>query len=127
MLQTSIRRITRIFILIDTRILKDVVSNIGACPICSNKTNLSSDLGKKQGLAFLLEFRCECCHWNQKYYTSKHTETSKYMAPFEINTRAIVPMREVGKALTSLKMLFGYLNMPPPMQIAAFNSSWKSL
>ena len=49
------------------------------------------------------------------------------MAPFEINTRAIVPMREVGKALTSLKMLFGYLNMPPAMQIAAFNSSWKSL
>ena len=84
-------------------------------------------MGKKQGLAFLLEFRCERCHWNQKYYTSKQTETSKYMAPFEINTRAIVPMREVGKGLTSLKMLFGYLNMPPPMQIAAFNSSWKSL
>ena len=39
--------------LIDTRILKDVVSNIGACPICSNKINLSSDLAKKQGLAFL--------------------------------------------------------------------------
>ena len=63
--------------LIYTRILKDVVSNIGACPICSNKINLSSDLAKKQGLAFLLEFRWERSHWNQKYYTSKQTETSK--------------------------------------------------
>ena len=31
-------------------------------------------------------------------------------------------MREIGKGLTSLKMLCGYSNMPPPMQIAAFNS-----
>ena len=31
-------------------------------------------------------------------------------------------MKEIGKGLTSLKMLCGYLNMPPPMQIAAFNS-----
>ena len=82
---------------------------------------------EKQGLTFLLEFRCERCHWNQKYYTSKQTETSKYKTPFEINTRAIVAMREIGKGLTSLKMPFGYLNMPPPMQIAAFNFSWKSL
>ena len=104
------------------RILKDVVSNIGACPICSNKINLSSDLAKKQGLAFLLEFRCERCRWNQKYYTSKQTEISKYKTPFEINARAIVAVREIGKRLTSLKMLCGYLNMPPPMQIAAFNS-----
>ena len=31
-------------------------------------------------------------------------------------------MREIGKGVTSLKMLCGYLNMPPPMHIAAFNS-----
>ena len=30
-------------------------------------------------------------------------------------------MREIGKGLNSLKMLCGYLNMPPPMQIVAFN------
>ena len=79
-------------------------------------------MAKKQRLAFLLEFRCERCHWNQKHYTSKQTETSKYKTPFEINTRAIAEMREIGKGLTSLKMLCGYLNMPPPMQIAAFSS-----
>ena len=69
--ETAHEGLPECFMLIDTRILKDVVSNVGACPICSNKINLSSDLAKKQGLAFLLEFRCECCHWNQKYYTSK--------------------------------------------------------
>ena len=31
-------------------------------------------------------------------------------------------MKEIGKGLTSLKMLCGYLNMPPPLQIARFNS-----
>lgn len=31
-------------------------------------------------------------------------------------------MREIGKQLTSLTMLCGYLNMPPPMQITSFNS-----
>ena len=30
-------------------------------------------------------------------------------------------MREIGKGLNFLKMLCGYLNMPPPMQIVAFN------
>ena len=79
--------------LVDTRILKDIVINVGACQVCSNKINLSFDLAKKQGLAFLLEFRCERCHWNEKYYTSKQTETWKYKTPFEINTRAIVAMR----------------------------------
>ena len=120
--ETAHERLPECFMLIDTRILKDVVSNTGTCPICSNKINLSSDLAKKQGLAFLLEFRCERCHWNQKYYTSKQTEISKYKTPFEINARAMVAVREIGKGLTSLKMLCGYLNMPPPMQIAAFNS-----
>ena len=51
--ETSHEGLPECFMLIDTRILKDVVSNIGACPICSNKINLSSDLAKKQGLAFL--------------------------------------------------------------------------
>ena len=47
--------------------------------------------------------------------STTQTETSKYKTYFEINTRAIVAMREIGKGLTSLKMLCGYSNMPPPM------------
>ena len=31
-------------------------------------------------------------------------------------------MKKIGKGLTYLKMLCGYLNMPPPLQIARFNS-----
>ena len=110
------------FMMIDARILKDVVSNIGACTIWSNKISVSSDLAKKQWIAFLLEFRRERCHWDQKYYTSKQTGTSKCKTPFEINTRAIVAMKDIGKELTSLKMLCGYLNIPPLMRIAPFKS-----
>ena len=31
-------------------------------------------------------------------------------------------MKKIGKGLTYLKILCGYLNMPPPLQIARFNS-----
>ena len=44
--ETTHEGLPECFMLIDTRTLKDVVNNIGACSICSNKINLSSDLAK---------------------------------------------------------------------------------
>ena len=42
-------------------------------------------------------------------------------SPFEINYRAIIAMRETGKGFTGLSNFCGFMNLPPPMNVKAFN------
>ena len=42
-------------------------------------------------------------------------------SPFEINYRATIAMREIGKGFTSLSNFCGFMNLPPPMNVKAFN------
>ena len=40
---------------------------------------------------------------------------------FEINYRAIIAMREIGKGFTGLSNFCGFMNLLPPMHVKAFN------
>ena len=42
-------------------------------------------------------------------------------SPFEINYRAIIAMREIGERFTGLSNFCGFMNLPPPMNVKAFN------
>ena len=42
-------------------------------------------------------------------------------SPFEINYKAIIVMREIGKGFTGLSNFCGFMNLPPPMNVKAFN------
>ena len=42
-------------------------------------------------------------------------------SPFEINYKAIIVMREIGKEFTGLSNFCGFMNLPPPMNVKAFN------
>ena len=62
------------------------------------------------------------CDWNKFFYTSKEVKSDNPGAsPFEINYRAIIAMREIGKVFTGLSNFCGFMNLPPPMNVKAFN------
>ena len=63
------------------------------------------------------------CDWKKTFYTSKEVKSDNPGAsPFEINYRAIIAMREIGKGFTGLSNFCGFMNLPPPpMNAKAFN------
>ena len=56
------------------------------------------------------------------FYISKEVKSDNPGAsPFEINYRAIIAMREIGKGFTGISNFCGFMNLPPPMNEKAFN------
>ena len=58
------------------------------------------------------------CDWNKFFYTSKEVKSDNPGAsPFEINYRAIIARREIGKGFTALgyhllQKFCGFMNLP---------------
>ena len=109
------------FMLLDSDILKSVINLIGSCPKCQKRSfELISNPAQKKGL-YLICME-EDCDWNKFFYTSKEVKSNNPRAsPFEINYRAIIAMREIGKGFTGLSKFCGFMNLPPPMNVKAFN------
>ena len=61
-------------------------------------------------------------------YTSKKVENEgKGKAPFDINIRSVIAMREIGRGYSSLEKFCGFLNLLSPMQVGAFNETQKNI
>ena len=94
-------------LLIDNDILKSIMKLLGTCPNYSNKSiDIKCDQSQKKGLSFLLNFVCdsEICDWSQSFYTSKRLNQTPGCdnQSFEINNRAIITTREIGRGHTAL-------------------------
>ena len=63
------------------------------------------------------------CDWNKVFYTSKEVKSDNPGAsPFEINYKAIIAMREIGRGFTKrgyLTFVVLRMNLPPPMNVKA--------
>ena len=119
------------FLLFDSDILKSIFGLLGTCPECDNKSiDINSDLSEKKGLSVLLNFICTTptCLWNRSFHTSKEVKTDgRGKSPFEINHRALIAMREIGKGHTALSTFCGFMNMPQPMNVKPFNDMQENI
>ena len=62
------------------------------------------------------------CHCVQSFYTSKEVKNDNRGAPsYEVKYLSTIAMREIGRGHTSLSALCGVMNLPPPMNIKAYN------
>ena len=115
------------YLLIDTRVFNDIIETIGSCPDCSSKVNLVHNMDAKNGLAHLLELSCLECDWTKSFWTSMKVDKNidgcktRGKSGFDINTRSVIAMREIGKGHTALKTLCGYMNISPPMTPKTFS------
>ena len=113
------------YLLLDTRILNNIVDAIGSCPSCSEKICVFHNIEGKRGLAHFLELTCTKCDWCTTFSTSKkvkrsnNEDTTKSSGSgrhaFDINIRSVIAMREIGRGYTALQTLCGVLNIPSPM------------
>ena len=105
------------FKLLYSNILKSVINLIGSCRKCQKRSvEIISNPAQKQGLSLHLNLMCmeNDCDWNKFFYTNKEVKSNNAGASaFEINYRAIIAMREIGKGFTELSNLCGFMNLPP--------------
>ena len=49
------------YLMIDSRILKDIIDTIGTCPKCSSKVCFDHNVDDRRGLSHLLKLSCSNC------------------------------------------------------------------
>ena len=108
---------TLCYLLLDTRILNNIVDVIGNCPSCSEKICVFHNIEGKRGLAHFLELSCTKCDWCTTFSASEEVKTSKAnnedttkspgsgRPAFNINIRPVIVMREIGRGYTALQTL----------------------
>ena len=117
------------YLLLNMEILKSMLDEIGSCPSCGCKLEVSNLINEKRGLACKLQFKCNSCTWRNSHYTSKKIETGKKAGdkPFGINYRTIVAFREIGKGHSAIETLCGFMNITPPMNNNSYTKAMKEL
>ena len=99
------------FILFDRTVLFSLIELVGKCPDCSSRVKLSSKADSRKGFSLLLELECFMCPWEYQIYTSKKIMNYDRQGPksFEVNARALVAFREIGKGLCLCTLLKSHM------------------
>ena len=103
---------------------------VGCCPECAKSGIVfSNDFEKKKGLANCINLACNNCKWTHSTYTSRSIEKSATpgMNASGVNVRSVIAFQEIGKGISAMQALCGYMNLVPPMQPVAYNNIQKDL
>ena len=95
------------FLLIATSTLKGIINCVGICPSCqSTNIILNIDQTMKKGLNLPITLLCTTCNWTTKYYTSgKVKGNTKVNSCYEVNVRAVMAIRKIGRGHIGLEKL----------------------
>ena len=98
----------------DLSILFAVFNDILKCPECGSNMNSHVDMRKKNGFSNYIVLECQSleCEWKYCFNTSKKQGHSH-----EVNVRAVLAFREIGRGHTAMTTFTKVMNMPsPPMR-----------
>ena len=122
--------IALLYILIDSDVISELLTLVGCCPECVKSGIVFSNyFEKKKGLANCINLACNNCKWTHSTYTSRSIEKSATpgMNAFDVNVRSVIAFREIGKGISAMQALCGYMNLVSPMQPVAYNNIQKDL
>ena len=102
-------------VFMDLSILFGVFDNILKCPDCGEEMKSHVDMRKKHGYAHYISLQCVACDWKYCFNTSKKQGQS-----YEVNVRAVLAFREIGKGHSAMTTFSKVLNMPAPPRRANF-------
>ena len=117
------------YVIIDSQVLQTILDVVGKCPKCNNNVVFNNMAAQKKGLANLLRISCNDCDFVYTTYSSKQVvrEGLPGQNPYDINARAIVGFREIGKGYSGLETVFGIMNFLPVMSKDSFNEMNKDI
>ena len=87
----------------------------------------------KYGLAHFFKAECHCdctklCEWASTMPTSHNVSThQRGVKPYEINLRAMITFREIGRGYKSIQEFCKLMNMSPPMDRKVYRKSFSRL
>ena len=118
------------YLIIDSEILQGLINVVGKCPNCEQKDLvIVNKVSQKKGLGNLIQIHCNSCEFVYNTYTSKHINRQQVPGqnPFDINARAVVAFREIGKGHSAIDTLFGLMNFIPVMHKDSFSAMNKDV
>ena len=117
------------YLLLDTELLFNFLHEIVRCGLCSQEVNVTIGESRKLGLAQMIVARCSSpnCKWVKTFNTSKRCKASSDdisgRPAYDVNRRATIAFREIGKGHTGMKKFCGFMNMPGCINESAYNST----
>ena len=101
------------YILTNFSVLEGIVSQVGRCPECQQNVKIENMLENRMGYAHNLKLQCTVCTWQSSCYTSETVKFKKGPGRnfHEINIRAGIAFREIGKGHQSLENFSRIMNM----------------
>ena len=129
------------FMFINFIVLKNVIEEIGRCPLCLESIDVITIFESRMGFCNKLKIVCSKCDWSTSFLTSEETrlkQGSRGRQFSEVNIRAVVAFREIGRGhegmntFARLMNISGlawtaYKNINNELQIAYENTADKSM
>ena len=74
------------------------------------------------GFSTFLTVKCQQCEWKHEFYSSPEIEmkNSPGRNMQDVNLRAVLAFREIGRGHEAMKMFASCMNMPPPMAYKSY-------
>ena len=114
------------FSLINFKVLQSFIMSLLACGECGDRKLVIEHLVEdRQGFCLKFTINCNGCHWKHCFYSSPEfsfpRKDQRGKRPFEINVRAVMAFREIGKGHEAMKTFNSVMNMCPPISTRTYN------
>ena len=106
--------VSNTFMLISSGILKRIIGQVGTCPVCSQRIDMEEMEAERMGFCSKLKIFCLKCDWSVSNFLSEEIDTKKGSRGrkfFEVNVRAVIAFREIGKGHEGLNTFARLMNM----------------
>ena len=102
------------FMLINSGVLKTIIGQVGTCPVCSQRIDIEEIQNERMGFCSKVKIFCLQCDWSVSNFLSEEVQTEKGSRGrkfFEVNLRAVIAFREMGKGHEGLNTFARLMNM----------------
>lgn len=109
--------------------LKSLFQDYAACCLCGGTLELENDEENRMGFSISIIVNCVDCDFKRNVHSSPEVSqpTQPGINPKEVNLRAAMAFREIGRGHASMITFNSVMNMPSPMTKNNFNAINKKL
>ena len=105
------------FFICNFRIIKNIFEKYSTCSECNSKLILLHNKSVRMRFSIGIIVQCSNCDFENTFYSSPSINQSSKpgLNPYEINLRAVMAFREIGRGREAMATFTAIMNMPPPL------------